>query len=294
MRMAKDDRVDTRHLGQAGDGVFGEEDGGAKLKTRVGHHHHHVGAFSAHARHQSPCGFRDVACGHLAQQMQAVPLHDLRRHEADHADFEGMHLTGFVGEAAVQQHIGRKGGLALVRAAVFNHVGADVGKGRAGQRLAQKGQAVVELVVAHVGGVIAQRVHHFESRMNLAFLQGLDAGDVVAQGVALQQVAGVEEQVVGYLRAGGLDQGRGARQPVLGHRLVLVVVIGHQVHVHVGGAQNTQLELLRLGPAWAEKQREERRGAGQQVSEAMEQWCHVGRQGVAGAQCWGVKPTKVA
>ena len=250
MRMAEDDGVDARHLGQPGHGVLGEEHGLAKLEAGVRQQHHHVRALGAHLGHQRARGLGDVARDHAAQQVAAVPQHDLRRHEADDGDLQLLRAAGFVDEAAVQDHVRRKGlgvlGHALGRAFVVEHVGVDIRKGRAGQRAAQERQAVVELVIADIGRVVAQCVHDLVGRVRLACRQRLDARDEVTQRVALKQIAVVEEQCVLHLGACGLHQRGRARQAVFIHRLVLVVVVGHQAHVHVGRAQDAQLELLRM------------------------------------------------
>jgi hypothetical protein len=117
--------------------------------------------FGPHLRHQAARGLHDVAHEHAALPGAAVPQHDLRRHEADHADLQRVRRAGLVGEAALQDHVGREGVRPLAGRAVAVvdvHVGADVGEVRARDGLAQEGQAVVELVVADVGGVHAQRL----------------------------------------------------------------------------------------------------------------------------------------
>ena len=169
-----------------------------------------------------------------------------------------------VGQLALQHHVWREGvgflasGLFLVQ----KHIRVDVGEVRRGNRLAQKRQAVVELVVAQVGGVVAKLVHHFVGRVHFARFQGLDLGHVIAQWVALQQIAVVKQEAVGRFAAGGFDERYRAREAILVGRLVLVVVIRHQVHVQIGGLHEAQLDLGAVGAGRGHDQQQGRPAQG--------------------------------
>ena len=95
-------------------------------------------------------------------------------------------------------------------------------------------------MVTNIGGVIAHLVHDFVGRMNFPGLQRLHFGHIVTQRAALQQVTVVKKQGVGNFGPGGFDQRAGTRQAVLVRRLVLVIVVAQQVHVHISGLQNAQ------------------------------------------------------
>jgi hypothetical protein len=79
--------------------------------------------------------------------------------------------------------------------------------------------------------------------MGFSVFQGLDLGNVITHGVALQQVTVVKQQTVGSLGTRRLDQGDRPRQPVLVGGFVLVIVVAQQVHVHVGRLQDAQSYL---------------------------------------------------
>ena len=248
VRVAKQDGIHAGNFGQAGDGVFSEQHGFAALEPRMRDEHHHVGAVGLQARHQGVRSGHDVQGRYAAEQVLAVPLHHLRRCETGDCDLQRLRRSGLVDELTLKNHAGREHVLRrvpLAAAVVENDIGIEIRKLRTCQGLLQERQAVVEFVVADVRCVVIQRVHHFQGWVQLAWLQRLDAGHVVAQRVALQHVAVVEEQGVLRLCARRADERGGAVQAVVFHRLVLVIVPGQQVHVDVGGLQNAQLELLR-------------------------------------------------
>ena len=118
----------------------------------------------------------------------------------------------------------------------------------------QQVEAVVELVVAEGGGVVADGVHGLGHGVHGSAGDRLDLGVVVRERRALDGVTGVEgDGVAGAdLLADHLDEGRGlgdadvavARVVVLG---VLVVVPVVDVAVQVGGAENGERVLVLAG-----------------------------------------------
>ena len=246
--MAEQDGVNARHLGQPRDRVLGEPDGLAALEARVRDGDDQLRALGLHARHEFVGRFEHVSDADFAFQVLLVPLHDLRRHEADHADLEAVLGASFVAQLTLQDHIGCEGILRIGgghAGLIKVDIGIDVGKLRAGDGLAQEGQAVVELVVADVGGVHTELVQHLVGRVHLARSQRLDTCHIVAQRAALQQVTVVEVQAVLRLGPRCLDQRHRLGQAVVLGHLVLVVVVVQQVHVHIRGLQDAQLDFCR-------------------------------------------------
>ena len=184
VRMAKQDGVDAGHIGQAAYAVFAHRPHGTALQPGVRHRHHQLRPFGAHFRHQAFGHFYHVPGADFSLQVGFVPLHDLRRHKTDNADFESVPPTLCIGKLALQNHVGREGVCARGCAA-FEHVGADIGKPGPGHGTAQERQAKVKLVVAQVGSVVTQRMHDLVGRVYFAVFQGLDLGHKVAHGVAL-------------------------------------------------------------------------------------------------------------
>ena len=111
--------------------------------------------------------------------------------------------------------------------------------------LLQEGQAIVEFMVADIGGVDADLVQHLVGRVQVAGGQRFDLGYIVAQWIALQQIAVVEQQAVCCFSAGGLDQADRLGQAIFIGYPVLVVVVVQQVHMQIGGLHDAQLQLHR-------------------------------------------------
>ncbi len=180
---------------------------------------------------------------HLAGEVALVPLHDLRRHEADDADAQPLLAARFVDHLLVEDHPG----LHQRRAVGLDEVGADEGEFRAAQREAEEGEPVVEFVIAQRGAGVVERVHAREHGVDVAGLHAALVGDEVAHRAALDQVAIVEQHAVLRFRAGGGDQRRGARQADRVVGLVAVIIVGQHVDVQVGGLQQPQLDPRLLG-----------------------------------------------
>ncbi|MMZ60828.1 hypothetical protein D1872_229450 [compost metagenome] len=96
-------------------------------------------------------------------------------------------------------------------------------------------------MVPQVAGIVIQQVHRLEDGMRFAFFQRFYRGDVIAQRVALDQVAVVDEQTVFGLGAGLLDQRCRLSQTVFVRRLIRKIIIIDHVHVQIGGLHNSEL-----------------------------------------------------
>lgn len=192
-------------------------------------------------RHMLLGGIDDVGRDDLAVEMALVPLHDLRRHEADHADLQHMPVAGLVLEALLEQAPGIDQGPA---ADAFD-IGADHRELRLGEPVVEEFQPVVEFVIAERAAEIGQGVHRREHRMGLAGLQPLLVGDVVAKRGTLQEIAIVEEQAVLRVALSRLDQARGLGEADRVVVAVAEIVVGHDVDVEIGGLQHAQLQLRR-------------------------------------------------
>ena len=71
-------------------------------------------------------------------------------------------------------------------------------------------------------------------------------GDIIAHRVALQEVAIVKQQAVGRAPAQLIDQGAALRQTDRWVGAVVVIVIGGDMHMQIGGFQDPQMGLTRL------------------------------------------------
>jgi hypothetical protein len=116
----------------------------------------------------------------------------------------GCDFPGPVGQFAVEDHVGRQVQRILARAGAerAGEVRADDGEGGAGVDLVHELDAVVELVVAQRAGVVAQRVHPGDHRVQVSLGHAARIGDVVAHRVALEVVAVVDGQACSWPRPG--------------------------------------------------------------------------------------------
>ena len=214
VRVAKQDGVDADHFGELGDGVLTELADLALLEAGVRNGNDELRALADHFRHVFLGHFDHRAGRHLAFEVRLVPLHDLRRDEADHADLEVFLRALGIDEFPIEDDVGleSRGGVGAVFFAVGeDHVGAHVGELGAGDGALEEVEPEVEFVVAEVGSVILQRVHDLIGRVRLAALERADLGHHVAERVALQEVAVVKEQAVRRFGTCCLDQRNGAR-----------------------------------------------------------------------------------
>jgi hypothetical protein len=211
-------------------------------------HHHHVSAVGAQAQHGAAHGVEDVQRLHLSGRVLAVPEHDLWRHDANDADLQRVRRAGIVDYAPLQQRVRLERGLAAARAGGLHHVDREHRGARTRAGEAQEVQPAVELVVARCRGVVAEAVEQRDGGMHLARGQRFGARHHVAERTALEDLAVVDEQAVARLGACRIDERGRAREAVLDDGAVLAVVPGQQLHVQVGGADEAQLQRLRVHP----------------------------------------------
>ena len=246
--VADQDGVDAGDfLGELGGGVLGERQGiavgGSGRRPGMTRDDHDVRAGGFHLWDDSPGLFDDAVEVELALDVVAVPQRAARRHEADEA-----HRHPAVVRLDPLQDVGGE-------RAPARHGVVDVGAQEREVQLllpgAQEVNAVVELVVAQPHGVVADRVHGQRHGVFHGCRDGLDLGEVVGQGRALDGVPGVDGQRVRRAALGpqGIDQGGGLGNPDLvpggvGIGDVLEVVPVEDVVVQVGGAEHGQRELL--------------------------------------------------
>ena len=242
VQMARENGVDAGHLCQVQRGVLLAALALAALDAGMAQRQQHV-ALAAQFGHMPLRGVHDVLGRHLAGQIALVPLHDLRRHEADDADAQPLLAPGFVHDLLVEDHPG----LHQRRAVGLDEVGAHEGEFGAAQREAEEGEPVVELVIAQRGAGVVERVHASEHGVHVAGLHAALVGDEVAHRAALDQVAIVEQHAVLRFRARGGDQRRGACEADRVVGLVAVIIIGQHVDVQVGGLHQPQLDARLLG-----------------------------------------------
>ena len=203
-----------------------------------------------------------AAHGHPAFELLLVPLQDRRRRKADDAHLQrhrqlaavrGVGLDGLAHHrprleqrlaVARAGHVGQhqrevRPGAALGGAAVDVHR-------RAGD-LRQERQAVVELVIAGGGAVVADAVHGAIDRQLLLAAHRLGQRLVVGQHRALDGVAIVEQEGVGKLPARLADQRHGALVAQRRVGFELVVVVAEDVGVQVGGFQDRHVGPRAVG-----------------------------------------------
>ena len=144
----------------------------------------------------SPRRLDDVDGRQTSADMRLVPLRDLRRRDADHADLEPARRPGLVGEVAFDDDRRREPG----RAVEFEDIAADDGKARLRIGTLERLEAIVELMVAKRGDCVVEPVHGGDHRMDHARVPDDRVGCSIAKGRALENVAVVEEQAVGSIR----------------------------------------------------------------------------------------------
>ena len=242
--VSAEDHVDAGHGGEGRSEVLhAGRVLGVDAAVREGHDN--VRASGFHFGHEFLGGLHGVPGHDLALQPGFVPVDDLRGREADHADVDDGGATAGVVNGVALDDVGRVGVLAgFALAVVAVDVGGHDGHGGLLQHLIQVRQTVVELVVAEGGGVVPEYLHGGVHGVLLPGLQGVDAGHVITERVALDQVAVVEQQGVAFLGAGLVDEGGGVLQAELAGGFVLVVVVPQRTGVQVGGFQDAQVEGL--------------------------------------------------
>ena len=181
-------------------------------------------------------GLDDVEGDQPSADMDLVPLGDLRRRDADHAQFEPLRRASLVDEFALDHDRRGKPG----RAVTFADIAADDRKPGLRISALEDLEAVVEIVVAKRRDGIIKPVHRADDGVDRARVRSDRPGGDVAERRALKAVAIVEQKAVGGLAAGLGDQGRGARETDGIVRAVTVIIVRIEVGVQVGDAKKPQ------------------------------------------------------
>ena len=192
--------------------------------------------------HVTLCCLDDVAGGDVALEPRLVPDHDLGRHQPDHADPQPLQDPVFIHQIAFEHDRRRQERRAVERL----DVGADEGERGGAQGRRQERQPVVELVVADRGRVVAEQVHGPDHRMVVRRRQMSRERHVIAERIALDDVAVVEQQAVGDLGARGRDQRRDLGQADRIVLPILIIIVVVDEHVQVGGLEQPDAQSRRL------------------------------------------------
>ena len=240
VRMSGENGVDARNLRKMQRGILFESSRGTARNAGMAERNHKI-TLRAQGRDHATGDGQDIVAGDPAFEMRLVPGHDLGRCEANHADAQFMGCAIFVTQRAFQNAEGRQKHLP----AHARDIRANEGKVRPLQCGFQKGKAIVEFVVADGCRVVTKQVHGAKHRVN----SGLDDfrmfRDEIAERIALDDIAVVEEQAVGCLASCRLDQ-RG--EPVKANRgivLLLEVIPVRREHVQIGGFKQAQMNARR-------------------------------------------------
>jgi hypothetical protein len=205
--------------------------------------HHQIRTRLARGGGPGGGGLHHVArLGHTVE-VRPIPDRDLRRRKPDHADTDRQGLSVLSDQRALQHHEGRaqQAVIAGRLAAPAHDIRRHDGKLGIRQRAVEESEAEVEFVVAQRDGVIFQRVHRSDHRVDVARRKTPVPGDVVAQRAALKKVAIVEQQAVRRLGPQPRDQPAGARQAKRVAGLVGVIVVGQHVDMQISGREQPQV-----------------------------------------------------
>ena len=102
MLVAGEDHVDAGDAGDEQRGVL-HHVALLAIDAGVGERDDEIGALFLHHRHPGLGGLDDVAHSDLALEVGRVPDHDLRRHEADEAELDGLRLAVAVGDLSFRR-----------------------------------------------------------------------------------------------------------------------------------------------------------------------------------------------
>ena len=170
--------------------------------------------------------------------MGLVPLGDLRRRDADHADLEPARRPGLVGEVALDDDRRGEPG----RAVRFQDIAADNGKARLRIGALERLEAIVELMVAERGDRVVEPVHGGDHRMDHARIPDDRGGGEVAERRALENVAVVEQEAVGAFAPRPGDQRGGAREADRVIRAITIIIVRIEIGVQIGQANKAQAQ----------------------------------------------------
>ena len=164
---------------------------------------------AAQTRHGGAGAVEDGAHGHLAREVMTFPDRGLGRQEAKDAHHQFMRGAVLVPELASQQDLARREGSPPSGGAKTIKIGADRGKARLAQGVAQQVQPLAEFVVSQGHRVIAQMVHGRDHRVDVLALVLLAVRGgvcrlchVVGERAAVQKIAIVQQKAARHLGAG--------------------------------------------------------------------------------------------
>ena len=152
--MAQEQRVNAVEPGEVLARVLLPSPRGEPRNARVTEHDDEIDMGSKFAKLRAH-GLDNVDRGQAPADMGFVPLGDLRRRDADHADFEPAGGSGLVDKRAFDHDRRRKPG----RAIAFAHIAADDRKARLRISAPERLEAVIEIVVPESRDGIVKRVH---------------------------------------------------------------------------------------------------------------------------------------
>ena len=183
----------------------------------------------------------DIDSRQASADVGLVPLRDLRRRDADHADLQPARCSALVDEVALDDDRRREPG----RAVGSPDIAADDRKARLRIGALEGLEAIVELMVAKRGDVIVKPVHGGDHGMDRARVSHDRRRGEVAERGALENVAVVEQETVGAFAPRLRDQRGGARKADRVIRTITIIVVRIEIGVQIGQADETQPQLDR-------------------------------------------------
>ena len=262
MRMTEQQHVDAGLLGQIPVRVFHLAAVGRDVDTAVRNRDDEVDIPRAQFRQVFARSLDQSLGVDLAFEVALVPIHDRRRGEPNDTDADRRLDLAAIGcmdfYLPLQHRVRRIYWLVVARAeCVCEHqrvVGslavpsADaIDIHRVTGDLGEKGQAIVEFVVADRAAVVVQGIHRAIHREFLIAAERFHQRLVVGQRSALNGVTGVEQQGVRKLHARLLDQGRHALETEGGIVGQPVVVVTADIRMDVGRFQDRELRMRAVG-----------------------------------------------
>ena len=175
----------------------------------------------------------DVLHDDAAGQVVAIPDHGPRCGGAHDAD---------AGLTALHHRPRRERRLAIGTHGIRCHEG----KTRLADGALKERQSIVELVIADRRAIVPHRIHRGHHRVR--GVCGRDPPRHICEGVALQQVAGVQENhAPGRCPTQRIDDGRSSRESTRRIRRVGLVIPAAQSAVYVRGARDDEIERVAAG-----------------------------------------------
>ena len=201
----------------------------------------------AQARHGGAGAVEDGAHGEFAGEVMTFPNRGLGRQKAKDAHHQVMRGAVLVPQLAAQEDLARREGSPLRGGAKTIKIGADRGKARLPQGVAQQVQPLAEFVVAQGHRIIAQMVHGRDHRVDVLAVVFLalrasvgHLSHMVGQRAAVQEIAIVQQEAARHLGARLGDQAGNLGQPPVWRGAVGQIIPRQDVAVQVGGGQNAQ------------------------------------------------------